>query len=124
MAVDGVLGHVPRPLKRAVDGRHVPVGRGGPAVLVINGVDATTCDFLIPPTRERELSRPELEARTDARATAALCALHRRRTEDHPAPRYGTDDTDASYAGWGFVLAADAEAESQVDVELGWIQSR
>ena len=39
-----------------------------------------------------------------ARGRAPL--RHRRRSEDHLAPRFGTDETDLAQAGWGLVLPA------------------
>lgn len=75
-------------------------------MLVVNGVDATSGAYLVPPLSEGDVTRAVLETPPDRRTTAALRARHRRRTEDHLAPRFGTDETDLAQAGWGLVLPA------------------
>ena len=84
-------------------------GGEGEPMLVINGVDATTGEYLLAPIKEADLTKQVLGAETEARTFSALRARHRRRTEDHLAPRFGVDETDLSQAGWGLVLPVDAD---------------
>jgi hypothetical protein len=79
-------------------------------VLVVNGVDAMTGSYLLPPLSERDVTQTVLETPPDPRTTAALRARHHRRTEDHLAPRFGTDEADLAQAGWGVVLPARGSA--------------
>lgn len=81
-------------------------------MLVVNGIDATTGSYLVPPFSEGDVTRTVLETPPDPRTTAALRASHRRRTEDHLAPRFGTDEADLAQAGWGVVLPAAATTEA------------
>jgi hypothetical protein len=79
---------------------------GRTAVLVVNGVDATSGAYLFPALTEHDLVSAVLETPSDARTAAALRGRHRRRSEDHLAPRFGTDETDLAQSGWGIVLPA------------------
>jgi hypothetical protein len=83
-------------------------------VLVVNGVDATSGDYLLPPIGAGDLARAVLGAGTDARTTSALQERHRRRSEDHLAPRFGTDEADLSQTGWGVLFAADSDVAGLV----------
>lgn len=83
-------------------------------MLVVNGVDATSGDYLFPPISAGDLTRAVLGAETDERTTSALHERHRRRTEDHLAPRFGTDEADLSQTGWGVLLADGSDAAGLV----------
>jgi hypothetical protein len=76
-------------------------------MLVVNGIDVTSGDYLLAPIDEQELSR-SIAGTDESLPSAALLARHRR-SEDHLAPRFGIDENDLSQAGWGVVFPTGAD---------------
>jgi Peptidase family C25 len=86
-----------------------PVMTSAGPLLVANGVDATTGEYLLPPMGLDEVARAAHTTLDNPASIAALRARHRRATEAVYAPKQGVDPRDLAQTGWGIVFAADAD---------------
>lgn len=79
-------------------------------LLVFNGIDGTTGDYLQPPLRPAELLAL-VRGEKPAAAEQLLELKHRHREGSRPVlgPMEGVDPKDLAQAGWGVVFARDAD---------------
>jgi hypothetical protein len=82
---------------------------GSDDLLIANGVDAVTGDYLLAPQSIRSVALAARRPEPDRTLTASLVARHRRAAEAVLAPRQGVDPCDLSRTGWGIVFAAGAD---------------
>jgi hypothetical protein len=82
---------------------------GSDDLLIANGVDAITGDYLLAPQSIRDVALAAQRPEPDRTLARALVARHRRAAEAVFAPRQGVDPGDLAQTGWGVVLAADAD---------------
>jgi len=75
----------------------------------VNGIDATTGDYLLPGLAAGDLAALAQRTELDDLHAMALRRRHRRRSEPTLAPRHGIDAADLAQAGWGVVFAAGAD---------------
>ncbi|MBD0292538.1 MAG: hypothetical protein ICV70_03045 [Jiangellaceae bacterium] len=78
-------------------------------LLVANGVDVLTGDYLLPPMPVDQVARLAMSGAPDRSSAAALAARHRRATERVYAPKQGVDPRDLAQTGWGVVFAEHAD---------------
>jgi hypothetical protein len=76
---------------------------------VINGVDAATGTYLMPPLSTAQLSALARGETLDADHVGELRRRHRLATEATFGPRAGVDPKDLAQAGWGVVFAHDVD---------------
>lgn len=77
----------------------------------VNGIDATSGDYLLPPVEERDVAAAAQALSPEQVADAQLRGRHHRVSERHLAPKHGVDGRDLSQAGWGVIVSADADPE-------------
>jgi hypothetical protein len=82
---------------------------GSDDLLIANGVDAITGDYLLAPQSIHDVALAARRPEPDRPLAAALAARHRRAAEAVFAPRQGVDPGDLAQTGWGVVFAADAD---------------
>src|SRR4051794_19459369 len=77
-------------------------------LLVVNGIDAGTGDYLTPRLRLSEVAG---SLRGDPQRTAGPRELRRRRQDDegHLGVVYGRDPDDLAAVGWGVVVPPDLD---------------
>jgi hypothetical protein len=82
---------------------------GAVAAMTVNGVDATTGSYLLPPMPMDEVARLASDGGPTRRELAELRARRHRDTQQFLGVREGVDPVDLSSAGWGVVFAADCD---------------
>jgi len=88
-------------------------------LLVGNGVDATTGEYLVPPLDARQLARVATGVRLDGAELADLQSKSRRARRANFAVVEGVDPNDLAQAGWAAVFPAagdDATAQRQAAI--------
>ena len=78
-------------------------------LLVFNGVDGATGDYLLPPMRPAVVSALARGERLDPAEVRDLRARHEATSGTFLGPIEGIDPLDLAAAGWGVVFAADAD---------------
>lgn len=78
-------------------------------LLAINGVDAASGEYLVPPLSPGDVSKLARGEKIDPKLLVELKAKVRRETEETFAPIEGIDANNLSQAGWGVVIAHDAD---------------
>jgi hypothetical protein len=78
-------------------------------LLVFNGVDGATGDYLLPPLRPAVVSALAQGERLDPAEVRDLRARHEATSGTFLGPIEGIDPLDLAAAGWGVVFAADAD---------------
>ncbi|MGH2709088.1 MAG: hypothetical protein ACRDJK_12460, partial [Actinomycetota bacterium] len=78
-------------------------------LLVFNGIDATTGDYLLPPMTVKQAARFFGAHQPDPDHLAELRWWRRRAAEAFFGPREGVDPKSLAESGWGVIFAHDAD---------------
>lgn len=78
-------------------------------LLVFNGIDGSTGEYLLPPMSPENLSKLVLNERPDRRHLNELKSKHQQDIEIYLGPREGIDSKKLSEAGWGVIFAHNAD---------------
>jgi DNA/RNA endonuclease G (NUC1)/V8-like Glu-specific endopeptidase len=77
-------------------------------VLVFNGINGATGDYLLPPLPVGKVADLAVKEPVDARHLQELKYWHERTSQQHYGPRAGIDATSLDEAGWGVIFSAKA----------------
>jgi hypothetical protein len=81
----------------------------GFASVIVNGVDAATGQYLLPPMTTRDVAELAMGTVPAAREVAELRARRHRDTERFLGVREGVEPTDLAEAGWGVIFPTDGD---------------
>jgi hypothetical protein len=102
----------------------------GDNLLVFNGINGATGDYLLPPVSQRTLGQAALGTRWQEAEFRELEARHAQHSEKRYALRAGLDAQDLAQAGWGVIFPAAWEEGVQQAVRaalwelLEWRQAQ
>ncbi|MBK9706486.1 MAG: hypothetical protein IPO77_05650 [Acidobacteria bacterium] len=80
-------------------------------LIYVNGIDATTGNYLIPPMDEHDTAQIALNQATDKKTANMLGNVARKSTEKHLGGAFDLDLEDITQAGWAVVFHKDESAD-------------
>jgi hypothetical protein len=78
-------------------------------LLVFNGIDGTSGEYLLPPMTPQEISKIAQGEKLDEKHLNELKWRHRKVTEAHLGVKEGVDPKNLSETGWGIIFAHNAD---------------